>query len=443
MDKLLSKHFNIMQANISWPIPKLYGVGHFTEFNLYKEALLLAKTKGYINQDLLISEIPQRIKGLVVVESISKTSYMDLIRELLHYKFIRRSTIYSYQTKDTRYKITEEGLRFLSIWISNEGKALDILLEKMQEVFVTPAWFIERLWDLNPNGQGQIVIPLPIKTWHPGSVSWKDNQWNEDLEKVSLNTLRLVQLKIQGSFPYEETDWIEDLKKEYIRLGKQKPKAIREGDEARDIHYSIRNRLSLAMKTVSVKKFFSRVSPTSGVQEFQNKRSDMTHRSFMVWCPRLEKFNMICYTDNNPDIPGRLLYPISAFKNTASSDYECKEFIRNREGKKLYLHTPKWHKTKELFIETLIDVYQMYYDKQSIIYISLQDIRDEVCRQLRISPILFEGFLKKTYEASIKNKIKYSISLETDLRLDMKQQINRRGVYINGIMYSLIAIKPF
>lgn len=432
-----------MQPNTSWPIPKLYGVGHFTEFNLYKEALLLAKSKGYINQDLLIREIPQRIKGLVVVESISKTSYMDLIRELLHYEFIKRSTVSWTQAKDMKYNITKEGLNFLSLWLSSEDKALDVLLKKMQDVFVTPAWFIERLWKLNSKGQGQIVIPLPIKTWHPRSVSWKENQWNEELEKVSLNTLHLVQLKIQGCFPYSEAEWIHDLKNEYIRLGKQKPKAIREGDEVNDIHYSIRNRLSLAMKTVSVKKFFSRVSPTSGIQEFQNKRSDMTHRSFMVWCPRLEKFNMICYTDYNPDVPGRLLYPISIFKDSASSNYICKEFIRNRDGKKLFLHWPEWSEIRNLFIETLINVYQMYYDKQSIIYISLQDIRDEVCRQLRISPVLFEELLKKTYEASIKNDIKYSISLETDLRLDMKQQINRRGVYINGVMYSLIAIKPF
>ena len=34
-------------------------------------------------------------------------------------------------------------------------------------------------------------------------------------------------------------------------------------------------------------------------------------------------------------------------------------------------------------------------------------------------------------------------SLETDLRQDMKVQLNRRGVYINGILYTLIAIKPF
>lgn len=78
---------------------------------------------------------------------------------------------------------------------------------------------------------------------------------------------------------------------------------------------------------------------------------------------------------------------------------------------------------------------------QRIIYISLQDIRDEVCRQIRINPKLFDIFLKNTYIESLKGLLQMSISLETDLRQDMKVQINRRGVYIDNNLYTLIAIK--
>lgn len=52
----------------TWPAPKLYGVGNFTEFGLYQVALTTAKINGFINQEVLMSEIPQRIKGLVVVD---------------------------------------------------------------------------------------------------------------------------------------------------------------------------------------------------------------------------------------------------------------------------------------------------------------------------------------------------------------------------------------
>ena len=85
----------------------------------------------------------------------------------------------------------------------------------------------------------------------------------------------------------------------------------------------------------------------------------------------------------------------------------------------------------------------IFYNIQRIIYISLQDIRDEVCRLLRINTKLFDNFLKRAYDDSLKKILPMSISLETDLRQDMKVQLNRRGVYINGILYTLIAIKPF
>ena len=88
-------------------------------------------------------------------------------------------------------------------------------------------------------------------------------------------------------------------------------------------------------------------------------------------------------------------------------------------------------------------MYQKLYRDQWIIYVSIQDIRDEVCRQLRISPADFEGFLLNSYQCSLRRDIEYSISLETDLRLDMKVQLNRRGVIVDKKMYTLIAIKKF
>ena len=421
----------------TWPTPKLYGVGHFTEFNLYREVLMIAKSKGYIDKSLLINEIPQRVKGLVLVDSISETVYADLIREMVHYGFIKR------EAKNDLYRINDDGLSYLDLCYNNNEEAKDVLLDKMQKVFITPAWFVNRLWELNPKGQGQVVIPMPLRSWHPELRKWSDNSWTTELVTVSTETIRLVKKKVLGSFPYNESEWIKDLSTEYIRLGSQSPRINNPTIPDDAVNYSQRNRLSLAMKTISVKKFFSRCNPISGEMEFPNKRSDMTHSSFMVWCPRLENFNLICYTDNNPEVPGRLLYPISSFKNYCSSqDFSVKDFITDVNNRNLYIHNPKWESIKEKFIETLLEVYQTYYNKQTIIYISLQDIRDEVCRLLRISPFLFEKFLQITYEMSVKHEINYSISLETDIRLDMKVQINRRGVYLNGIMYSLIAIKP-
>ena len=426
-----------MSSNQPWPTPMLYGVGHFTDYNLYREVLLIANSYGYIDKELLVSEIPQRVKGLLLIGSISETAYTDLIRELSYFEFIQK------EGKSGCFVITNEGMNYLDLCNHDRDGAIDMLLKKMQKVFVTPAWFLSRLWELNPNNQGQIVIPMPLKTWNSKPLKWSENIWTKELEDVSLDTIRRIEKKIPGAFPYDEKLWIEDLAKEYLRIGEQSPKINNRDIPDKDVNYSLRNRLSLAMKTIAVRKFFSRCNPVNGNIDFPNKRCDMTHRSFMVWCPRLENLGLLCYTDNYPDIPGRLLYPISSFKsNCTSKSFSRKSFVRDNLYRDLYVHSPSWDSIKDIFISTLIEVYQLYYNRQSIIYISLQDIRDEVCRLLRISPFLFESFLLYTYEMSVKHEIKYSISLETDIRQDMKVQINRRGVYLHGIMYSLIAIKP-
>lgn len=425
-------------SNLKWETPELYGVGHFTDFQLYEEALLLAKSSGEISIDSLLSELPQKVKGLILVETISTTTINDLLRELLHFNFIKK-----YDRDKQKYYIASEGVEYIQLSNTDKEQARDMLLKKMQEIFVTPAWFIERLWSLNPSGQGELVIPTPIKSWRPESKSWDDYHWYNELEQVCEKTFDVIKTNMPGAFPIERNEWIQSVKKEYERLGQQQPRSKKNKGKS-SVLFAPRARLSLAMKNISVHKLFSRINPQTKVQDFPNKRSEMTHRAFSVWCPRLENFNLLFYTDYNPIIPGRIIFPLASFKVSCKRNgFLEKSFIKLSDDRVLYIHNPDDNDFFDLFKQTLLETYQRYYNMQSIMYISIQDIRDELCRLLRISPKLFESFLQKTYDQSVKRDFRYYISLETDLREDMKIQLNRRGVFINGRMYSLIAIKPF
>lgn len=425
-------------VNLKWETPILYGVGHFTDFQLYEEALLLAKSLGEISIESLLSELPQKVKGLILIETISNTTINDLLRELQHFKFIKKT-----DRDKQKFHITSEGYEYLYLLGTDKEKARDMLLKKMQEIFVTPAWFIERMWTLNPQGQGELVIPTPIKSWRPESKVWDDYRWYNELEMVCCKTYDVIKTNLPGAFPIDKTEWIESVKEEYERLGLQQPRS-KKNIGKKSVLFAPRARLSLAMKNISVHKLFSRVNPQTKQQDFPNKRSEMTHRAFSVWCPRLENLNLLFYTDYNPVIPGRIIFPLASFKESCKKDgFKEKSFIRLSDERVLYVHDPDNEIFFDLFKQTLIETYQRYYNMQSIMYVSIQDIRDELCRLLRISPQLFELFLQRTYDQSVKRDFQYYISLETDLREDMKIQLNRRGVFINGRMYSLIAIKPF
>ena len=120
------------------------------------------------------------------------------------------------------------------------------------------------------------------------------------------------------------------------------------------------------------------------------------------------------------------------------------EQIQNDKKEFLYLHNPKWSDSdfRLKFINTFYRVYQTIYNKEKIIYVSLQQVRDEVCRLLRINAELFDRFLELSYSESVNKKMPYIIALETDVREDQKSgsQIQRRGVYVKNILHSLIAI---
>jgi len=419
-----------------WNSPKLFGVGQFVEMRLYGIVLTIVKSFGYLTIDLLQQEIPERIKGLIVVNTISKRTCDDLIRELLYFEFLKRNKI------SNIYSITDEGNSYLELLAHAPQRAKDLLLKKTQEVFITPGWFVNRLWELNPKGQGQIVIPTPVRS-SIGKLSsrvWDDYQWNPQVDTATEETYNQIKKALPTSFPIDYEVWRKKVRMEYERLGTLKPKTRK-----RTPHFSSRKRLSLAMQNVSVKYFFSKVNPLTDELELpDNKRSDMTHRAFMIWCPRLEYFNLLVYTDYLDAIPGRLVYPISKFKDIKFyQGFSEIPFIENPKYQHLYMYHPSWGQIRNTFITVLYNVYQRLYREQWIIYVSIQDIRDEVCRQLRFSPADFEDFLSRSYQCSLKREIEYSISLETDLRLDMKVQLNRRGVIIDNKMFTLIAIKKF
>lgn len=420
----------------NWNRPELYGVGQFTDLRLYGEALRLALSKGILSIDILQTELPQRIKGLLLVEGLGTRAIVDLIREMQRFGFIRKIAT-------DKYTITNAGTNYANLEMANATYAKDILLRKTQEIFVTPAWFINRMWKWNPQGQGQLVIPTPIKEWTTAPRHWDDSEWTSDLEEVCRATYNRIQQVVPGAFPVSIDNWLNDIRQEYEREGTLKPRQKRPLGKAK-AKYNPRARLSNVMKNVSVRLIFSKTDPQTNIDDFANVRSQMTHRSFMIWCPRLESFGLIFYTDYKPEIPGRLIFPTSVFKNKGNyNNYIEKESLVTPDGQTLYAFYPSWENYKDIFKKTLFEVYEYFYNQQRIIYISLQDIRDEVCRQLRIPPSLFEKFLLNIYKSSLRKEIEYSISLETDLRQDMKVQVNRRGIYMNGILYTLIAIKTY
>jgi len=422
--------------NNYWPKPKSRDLGFPTDIRLFSETLLLAYTEHSITNIQLQNELSERVKGLKFIKQLSITSIDILIKEMKTFGWIKLIRIN--KSSGETYTLDFKGIEALEIYKSNKLNFLKLLIYNINKIYIIPAWFVNRLWELNKNGQGEIIIPLPIKEWLPKSREFNILVWNNILEEITFETYKRINNSNNNLLPIEYQIWRDEVKIAWERIINHSTNSISKRQNAP------RLRLSLAMKEASIKILFSNCNPLTLKRDFKTEKPPLFPRTYAVWCPRLLALQLIMYTDSYSTLPGRLLFPVSVFKSNEKNGNNYLELpeIHNTSDEILYLHRPNWGEFKEKYVSVLYNEHQRQYLKVRSLYVSLLDVRDGVCRQLRISANTFEDFLELSVESSLKPDSKYRISLETDIREDQRRayQISRRPVLIKGIPYSLIAI---
>jgi hypothetical protein len=91
--------------------------------------------------------------------------------------------------------------------------------------------------------------------------------------------------------------------------------------------------------------------------------------------------------------PAEVVYMISDF-DANSFKYSTKEI--DYKGSKIYIHNPKFEEIRKEMKEIMVKIYNIKRDELG--YMRIADMRDLVCRELRISDIQFDSFVKKLYQ---------------------------------------------
>lgn len=422
--------------NKHWDNPVKRSVGLFTDLRLFADALDIARFYDVFSKKQLREGLSKRVKGLIFIKELSLRVINHLVRELVDFGWIGQFGNGSH----SHYRLTENGSKVIELLKNGKQKYFELLILKMHEIYTVPGWFVNRLWDLNPDGQGEIVIPAPMKSWNPKSKPWEDKEWNRELSEQVRNSFRSVSKICEGAFPVSEETWIDNVRMSWDRLSNLKRRNIKEKGLIKT--YAPRRRLFNAMKEAAVHLLFGNVNFISKAAEFQISKRILPTRNYMVWCPRLSELGLIFYTDSHPRIPGRLIFPVSVFKGgEQTSSFNRIEGIRNPTGDSLFIHQPGWQELNS-FSDVLFGEHQRAFSSIKSLYVSILDVRDEVCRLLRISAHYFDKFLEKAIDESSNNNFKYSISIESDIREDQGRgyQKLRRPVFVSGKPYSLIAM---
>ena len=391
-------------------------------------------TASYLQQ-----ELSQRLRKLLFIEQQSPTVAHQLVRELRLFGWLRAEENSARRPANASHTLTPEGTEALRESQHDKRGFRRRLAVRMHQVYIVPGWFVARLWQINPDGQGEIILPAPWPGWQPQSRPWKECSWNKELETHTLQAVQKVRHVSPTGFPIEENRWTAEVRKAWERRSLLRPRGV-EAKKATP-SYRPRRRLAQAMREASVRLLFNRVSYGGPESDFPPNAPRLDPRTFMAWCPRLESLEFIFYSDWHPRVHGRILFPAAVFRSQASSDrFEAMPQIVDPDGRRLWLHQPKWPIMQDQFWKTLVAAHRRISPHVNSMYVSLLDVRDEVCRQLRLSAARFDEFLGNALDDMQRSD--FSISIETDIREEQRSGYGllRRPVYIRGVPHTLIAV---
>ncbi len=440
----------------AWPQPSSRDFAELSDPVLFAEVLEVTHKEGNVSWQKLTSEtegLRKRLRRLWVIDKPTMTTIKGLLSAMVKFRWLKENGHGS-------YSLTPEGSEMYKV-SRDERLFRRKLAKKMYDRYVIPGWFVYRLHILNPHSQGEIVLPSPPKEWQPAQTKWASSKWTNELSEQVVISADRVKKFFPGAFPIDSEIWVQLVKDNWEKISNRKRAQQYSENNSIDTRshaikepeFTPRARLTQAMRESAINHLFNFFLPYSSlpseaiqVADFYSTKHPMPPRAFSAWCPRLDALELIFYTDFHPLISGRLMVPCGVFRESASyPPFEVIPDVIDPHGRNLYLYQPEWKNICEDFSNVLLDTYQRYSRKIGVLYISLLDVRDEVCRRLKLSSILFDSFIEAAYRESIEEKTilrNFAISLESDIRAEQHSGYGllRRPVYIAKIPHSLIAI---
>ena len=166
--------------------------------------------------------------------------------------------------------------------------------------------------------------------------------------------------------------------------------------------------------------------------------------TFEIWAYRGKQMGILHITEFYPDpnLQGRIVYPLSIIAKSASSN-AFEELFLYPDGLRLLAHNPTWESIQEAFVKSLHEAYLQLRSSARTYFVSLSSVRELVCYNIKIPEYLFDKFLGFAYRMSFSGDLgKMQISLEVD-KLPTEttaMYLKRTPVMIDGKYRNIIAV---
>lgn len=321
--------------------------------------------------------------------------------------------------------LTIDGEKLLEAYRTNKTQYKEILLQLMERKYTAFSYLLDKIYKISPKKSGLIIFP----NYSPNDLGFT---------KSEFLTVETVHQYIEK---YEQRI-VDDIKKYINQNYEVTNETLELITELKDKGY-ISDKLS---DEFNLKKYNAVVRKT---QVFWRNRLlkfygiSSRWQSFEIWIYRAKQLGILNTTPFYPDFLGQIIYPVAIITKKEFLNNTNYKLVMNYKNEKfLYKRNVQWETIENDFFNELWNVYSELKKRNRINFLSLHNIKEIVCYNLKISYEQFSEFLNIAYEKSLNGNTSYSISLEADKLPEETNAIyiKREPIFVNGKNRNIISL---
>ena len=383
----------------------------FQNFKYLKNKLRLGESKYrrlvIDNEDLSENQVRRYIY-----------TFEQVIIEAVRYGLVKNT--------GTQLSLTKMGKECLHVGESNKGAFYQKMLFLMEEKYSAFFHLVKLCYDQNKVNNGLLIFPI----YSPRKLGFEKKEMitNGDWINFSKKLRRRLEVDIEKYLGKRES--LKDANDQL--LSKLIEDNLLKSEKAKFIDQRKYNLILGRFRRYWLNYFLKHLYDYP-----------FSFDTFNIWVERGKQLGIVHSTEFYPNFDGRLVFPTSIIVKKNRNDDFSEVFIYPND-EKLYIHKPSWEiiNNQESFIDALVDSYFDIKRKRRTHFIRLSDLRERVCYKIRIPSFVFNEFLQRTYNNSLKGLTRVQISLEAD-RLPYETNamyLKREPVLVNEVYKNIIAI---
>jgi len=270
---------------------------------------------------------------------------------------------------------------------------------------------LQRMWNLNPGGQGAVILPQPPLGDVPDSLTILQSWLIQQLPRWSQG----LQQQMAGFVEPEAFEPVADaiIESLTVRWEQMRP-------------HERRHRILELITERFVDLMFGHIMTPSDVE---------------IWQSRLDWAGLTHTARHLPGLAGHVWFPVGAFRSAGDDAFSPVGDLAS-QGLTFYHYTPTGPEFQDRFSNTLYEGYRQQQRQERVEYVSLLAVRDWVCYRLRISHAIFESTLQDIFPRALRGEMKFTMALEVDITPAERRRLgSARPVVIDNAPRYIIAMR--